>query len=257
MSAPLLHVHSSGPPTGPPVLALHGVSGHSHRWDVLAENLPDVRLHAVDLRGHGRSPWLPPWNVEQHVADALAVLDHLGLSRAAVMGHSFGGAIAVHLARTAPDRVARLALLDPAIGLDAQDMLESAESGRDDESFPDLATARADRAGRWPGIAAALVDAEIAEHLCQDGDRWRYRYSRAAAVVAWNEMARPALTPPAGIPTLLLPATRADFVAPAWVDACRIELGEDLTVAGVDAGHMLYLERPTEVAAQLRAFLAG
>jgi lipase len=252
-----LHVTELGPADGPPVLALHGVTGHSRRWQVVADALPGLRLVAVDLRGHGRSPWTPPWHLEQHVADAIAVLDRLGLDRVDVVGHSFGGAIAVHLARTAPERVRRLVLLDPAIGLDPQEMLANAEETREDESYPDLAAARADRAQRWEGIDGALVEAELAEHLVLDGERYRYRYSPASVVAAWGEMARAAVPPPAGTPTLVLPATRADLVRPAWLRACREELGDALTVAEVDAGHMLYLERPTEVAAHLAAFLAG
>ncbi|GAA3221868.1 alpha/beta hydrolase [Pseudonocardia petroleophila] len=246
-----LHRHSFG--DGGPVLALHGVTGHGERWRVLADALPDHRLIGVDLRGHGRSPWTPPWGFEQHVADLLAVLDAEGLDRVPVIGHSFGGAIAVHLTRIAPERVERLVLLDPAIGLDAGDMLETAEDTRADESYPDLDAARADRAQRWEGIAAELVEAELAAHLVPDGDRWRYRYSRAAVVAAWGEMARAAVTPVG--PTLLVPATKADFVDPAWVDACRAALGDDLTVAPVDAGHMVFLERTAEVAEHIRAFL--
>jgi lipase len=256
VTAPL-HVHSYGPADGRPLLAMHGVTGHGGRWRVLAEALGDVRVNAVDLRGHGRSPWTPPWNIEQHVADVLATLDALGLSTVAVAGHSFGGAIAVHLARTAPERVERLVLLDPAIGLDADDMLETAEETRTDESYPDLEAARADRAQRWAGISGELVDAELAEHLVPDGDGFRYRYCRSAAVVAWNEMARAAVVPPADIPTLLLPAAKADFVDPDWVVACRAELGDALTVADVDAGHMLFLERTAEVADLMRSFLAA
>jgi lipase len=252
-----LHVTEFGPADGLPVLALHGVTGHSRRWQVLADALPALRLIAVDVRGHGHSPWIPPWHLEQHVADALAVLDGLGLDRVDVAGHSFGGAIAVHLARTAPDRVRRLVLLDPAIGLDAQEMLENAEETREDESYPDLAAARADRAQRWEGIADDLVDAELAEHLVPDGERFRYRYSQASVIAAWGEMARAAVSPPAGTRTLILPAAKADIVAPAWLDACRAELGDALTVAEVDAGHMLYLERTAEVAAHVAAFLAG
>ncbi|WP_214404611.1 alpha/beta fold hydrolase [Pseudonocardia lacus] len=252
-----LHVVELGPADGRPVLALHGVTGHAHRWDVLSAALPGVRLLAVDLRGHGRSPWVPPWNLEQHVADALAVLDRFALPRAAVMGHSFGGAIAVHLARAAPERVERLVLLDPAFGLDPQDMLETAEESRAGQSYPDLAAARADRALRWEGIDAALVEAELTEHLVPDGERLRYRYSPASVITAWSEMARPAVPPPPGTRTLVLPAAKADFVRPAWLDACRAELGELLTVAEVDAGHMLYLERTAETAAHVAAFLGG
>ena len=252
-----LHVHPFGPADGRPVLAMHGVTGHGARYRVLAEALPGVRVHAVDLRGHGRSPWNPPWRIEQHVADVLGVLDGLGLDRATVVGHSFGGAIAVHLARTAPERVERLVLLDPALGLDPERMLEQAEAMRADESFPDLDAARADRAQRWAGLPADRIEAELAEHLVADGDRLRYRYCQSAVVVAWSEMARPAITPPAGTPTLLLPAAKADFVDPAWVEACRAELGDALTVAEVDAGHMLFLERTEEVARLVGEFLAS
>lgn len=238
---------------GRPVLALHGVTGHGARWRVLAEHLPELRLLGPDLRGHGRSPWTPPWGFEQHVADVLGVLDHLGLDRVPVIGHSFGGAIAVHLAHAAPDRVDGLVLLDPAIGLDPHRMLDAAEDTRPDESYPDLAAARADRARRWDGVADDLVDAELAAHLVPDGDRLRYRYSRAAVVAAWGELARPALLPPTR--TLLIPATRADFVAPAWIDACRSDLGGALTVAEIDSGHMVFLERTAEVAGHVREFL--
>jgi lipase len=59
------------------------------------------------------------------------------------------------------------------------------------------------------------------------------------------------------MPTLLVPAMQAEFVKPRWVKACRAELGDALTVAELDAGHMVYLERTDDVAALLRAFLAG
>ncbi|WP_073458448.1 alpha/beta fold hydrolase [Pseudonocardia thermophila] len=253
-----LNVVTFGPASGRPVFALHGVTGHAQRWKVLAAALPDLRWHAVDLRGHGHSPWPPPWSIEQHVADALAVLDSLGLDRTAVVGHSFGGAIALHLARTAPERVERLVLLDPALGLDPQDMLESAENTRADESFPDRAAARAAKVEAWgPGVPDELVDAELDAHLHEDGGRWRYRFCRSAVVTAWSEMARPAVVPPPGIPTLIVPAKHADYVSPDWLADCRAAAGDALTVVEVDSGHMVHLERTAEVAAAVGPFLAA
>ena len=161
----------------------------------------------------------------------------------------------MHLARTARNRVGRLALLDPAIGLDPERMLAEAEESRTNDGFPDLETARADRAANWEGVPDALVDRELDEHLVRDGEGWRYRYCPSALVVAWSEMARPAVTPPAGLPTLLLPAKRADYVDPAWVRACEEALGGALTVVEVDAGHSLQLEKTAEVAELLRTFL--
>lgn len=252
-----LHVTTFGAAGGRPALALHGVTAHAGRWRVLADQLPELRLTAVDLRGHGHSTWHPPWHLEQHVADALAVLDELGAARVILVGHSFGGAVAVHLARAAPERFDRLVLLDPAFGLDPADMLATAEELRADETYPDRAAARADRRQRWPAMPDELVDAELAEHLVREADHWRYRYSQAAVIAAWGEMARPAPIPPPGLPTLLLPATQVDYVQPGWVAACRAELGELLTVHEIDAGHVLHMEQPTRVAARIREFLAG
>lgn len=250
-----LHTHTFGPDDGLSLLALHGVTGHGRRWRVLSQQLPGVRLIAVDLRGHGRSLWTPPWHIEQHVADALAVLDELGLAQVAVAGHSFGGAIAVHLARLARDRVDRLVLLDPALGLDPRDMLDAAEAIRTEVPHPDRSAARLEKARSWAGVADNLVDTEIAEHLAPEGDRFRFLYCPSAAVVAHSEMARPAVLPPAGLPTLLLPGAKADYVDPAWVDACRAQLGDALTVTEIDAGHQVHLERTAEVATAIRRFL--
>ena len=108
------------------------------------------------------------------MADALSVLDELGLSRVVVFGHSFGGAIAVHLARAAPERVERLVLLDPAIGLDPQDMLDTAEETRDDESYPD---------GKRPGPPVRSGLALGAEELVED-ELGREPWSRTATAGA-------------------------------------------------------------------------
>lgn len=252
-----LHVHEFGPADGRPVLALHGVGGHALRWQVLADDLPDLRILAVDLRGHGHSPWTPPWGIEQHVADVSAVLDDRGLAAVPVIGHSFGGAIAVHLAHTAPERVERLLLIEPALGLDGDAMLGTATQACPPETYPDRAAAHAERAIRWAGLPDPLVEAELDAHLVLDGDRWRYRYSTPALVAAWGEMARPAITPPAGMRTLLLPATKTDFVAPAWVERLHAELGDALTVLPMDTGHMVFLERPAVTAQAITAFLAA
>lgn len=256
-SARRLHVHTFGSRSGLPVLALHGVTGHGARWQPLAAAVPELRWLGVDLRGHGRSPWSPPWGIEQHVEDALTVLDRLAIDDVTVVGHSFGGAVAVHLAHAAPDRVERLVLLDPAIGLDPDDMLETAEDARAAESFLDVDAARKDRAQRWEGVADELVEAEVTAHLAHLGDRWEWRYCRSAVVAAWGELARPALTPPTGTPTLIMAGARGGFVEPAWVQRCRAELGNALRVVEVDAGHMLFLQRTDEVASHLREFVLG
>ncbi|GAA1556015.1 lipase LipV [Actinomadura kijaniata] len=246
-----LHVNFHG--AGRPLVALHGIGGHGARWRRLAErHLDGFRVLAPDLRGHGRSPHDAPWDVDTHVADLLAALPE---ERFDLVGHSYGGMIAVHLARAAPERVRRLVLLDPGIGLDPAHARRSAGRYLRDLSFADPAEARAERARGWAEAAPEAVDAEVADHLEQGADgRWRWRYERAAVVTAFSEMARPAATPPREVPTLLVVATRAGVVRPAYVTACRAAVA-DFAAAELDAGHMLYLDRPEETATLIRDWL--
>lgn len=237
-----------------PVLALHGITGHGRRWRRLAdEYLLGYRLIAPDLRGHGQSVRLPPWTLEQHAADLLAVLDRLGFSGLPVIGHSFGGAAAIHLARLAPQRVTRLVLLDPAIGLEAQFAFDSMSPWP--HVFSSIEQASAWQRDQWADIDLKYVEDEIAENFVQIGNRWTPRYNHAAVITAWSEMCRAAQLPPPLTPTLLVPAVRARFVRPAFIQACLMTLQERLQLAEVDCGHMMQFERPSETAKLIMDFL--
>lgn len=250
-----LHVHEYGPADGRPVVFLHGLSGHGGRWRLLADReLADFRVIAPDLRGHGDSTRLPPWTLEQHAADVIDLLDALRLDRVPLVGHSYGGATALHVTARAPERVTRLALLDPSTGLSPVTCEEVALEELEPDTWPDLDAARAVFAETWSSAEAA--DLEVSANFVQTADgRWRRRYSPVMAVTAWSEMARRPVLPPRGTRTLLIPATKADFVSPELVAALRDRLGADLTVREVDSGHAVYLERPAEVGALLREFL--
>jgi lipase len=255
----VLHAQTYGEaPSAPAVVALHGIRGHGRRWRTLTErHLPGLRVHGLDLRGHGRSSWAPPWTLEQHAADVLTTMDELGLGRADVLGHSFGGAVALYMARHAPDRVRRLVLLDPAVGLSTETAADGARAALTELSFDDVAQARKSRSVTWPAdVGAEAVDAEVHDHLqCGADGRWRWRYEPAVVVTAYSEMARPAVVPPPGLPTLLVRAARDPVVPDDFVAACRTALGAEVTVVDVDCGHMVYLERPAETAALIRTFL--
>ena len=99
---------------GPPVLVLHGGPGLSDYTASLADELADAfRVLRYQQRGLVPSVTTGPFSVERHVADAVAVLDAAGADRAYVVGHSWGGHLAMHLAVAHPDRVAGLVIADP------------------------------------------------------------------------------------------------------------------------------------------------
>lgn len=245
---------------GAPLLALHGVTGHGGRYRALAERgLPHRRWLAVDLRGHGRSTWDAPWTTDQHVADLLETLDAEGIVCCDVVGHSFGGLLATHLAGTAPERVGRVVLLDPAIAQSGSDMLEAAEETRRDEGWESREGAFAARSeGRTPQ-ALPFVAADLEEALEQGHDgRWRLRYCRSAVVTAWSEMARdPARLDGFAGELLLIPALQDGMVGQAVIDSLRRDLGDRLTVHGLEAGHMVYWDAFDELVSVLGSWLAA
>lgn len=99
---------------GLPVLCLAGLTRNMADFDYVAPHLSDVRLIRMDYRGRGASDrtGADSYTVPQEARDALALLDHLGIERAALLGTSRGGLIGLLLAATAHDRLTGLCLND-------------------------------------------------------------------------------------------------------------------------------------------------
>ena len=97
---------------GFPLLVLHGGPGVSDYTGLLAGELADWTALRYTQRGVAPSTASGPFTIDQHVADAIAVLDQHNVSSAAVLGHSWGGYLAMQLAAAAPERVAGLVLVD-------------------------------------------------------------------------------------------------------------------------------------------------
>lgn len=104
-----------GPETGLPVLALHGWLDNAASFDHLAPLLPELRLIALDLPGHGLSNHRPP-GVHYHfidfIPDVIAAAEQLGWQRFALLGHSLGAGIASFVAAVIPQRISHLALIE-------------------------------------------------------------------------------------------------------------------------------------------------
>ena len=102
---------------GPPLLALHGLASSAHWYDLVAPYLRSKhRVIAPDQRGHGQTSQANTgYDWQSLTSDAVGLLDHLGISRASVFGHSWGATVALNLAVGFPDRVSALGLIDGGI----------------------------------------------------------------------------------------------------------------------------------------------
>ena len=129
---------------GPAMVLVHGFTLDGRMWDEQVAALRDIAtVVRLDLRGFGRSSDPAPGVAYAHSADLLALLDHLNIRSAVLVGLSMGGLVVLHSALVAPQRVRGLVLLNSVL---------------DDFAWDDasrLATRAAEHAVSTHGVPAA------------------------------------------------------------------------------------------------------
>jgi lipase len=246
-----------GNPGGPRVVCLHGVRNHGRHFTRLAELLPGRHVIALDLLGHGSSPWEPPWDASAHCA---AILDTVGPEPAVLVGHSFGGRLAFELAARVPQSVQKLVLLDPAILLPGHVALAAAESARVEKayvSFDELIERRYEES-QLHFAPRELVVEDLAPHVETGEDGLvRYRYCPSAVVAAYGEMAsQPPHFEDVRVPTLLVLGERSYLPYDHLLGTHRSALGDLLEVVVVPGGHSVLWDALEETSAAIARFLA-
>lgn len=173
---------------GTPVLFIHGVGMNAAIWQPQIESMADrFDVIAIDMLGHGLSP-LPPQYPElaDYADQAVRLLDHLGLDKVSVVGHSMGALVAQELALRAPGRVHRIVSLNavfrrpPELAVAVRERA-AALNGRSD------ATGTAQTIARWFGDpvpaeleAAARKTASVLGAVDPEGYARTYRlFARA------------------------------------------------------------------------------
>jgi proline iminopeptidase len=112
-----LHGHRSG--EGRPALLLHGGPAVPDYTASCAEALGGLfSTTRYTQRGTPPSTVGPPYSIESHMADAIAVLDHFQLDKAWAVGHSWGGHLALHLLVSHPERLEGIVCIDPLGAVD-------------------------------------------------------------------------------------------------------------------------------------------
>jgi len=139
-----------GRPGAAPIIIVHGLSYFSYDWaDAAARMAKGREVVAIDMRGFGESGWsaVRDYRLETLSNDLVSVLDALGWDKAVLMGHSFGGRVALATAGWKPQRAAAAVLVDFAPDI--------AASGR---------RYTAQRIGGHPDAFASVEEAMLYDH---------------------------------------------------------------------------------------------
>jgi pimeloyl-ACP methyl ester carboxylesterase len=278
---------------GPDVLLVHGGGRNVHDWDEVVRHLTGMRVAAMDLRGHGESSIVEEWDWDGAVADVRAVIDDLGMRRPVVVGHSLGGmVVSEYGARN--DDVAGVVNVDgsgqtlPSTwpGWTTEDALAKfeelkAKGDAEAKDAPDGMTAEEaeeslEQLRAWAqktGISAEMLEAGARRGVRTDED------GRLRGNPTWKRMN--AYMGPIGRmdifevyrrtkhPIVHIVSTKEepneDASVAEWMNAHRAGMKadyatfaaerSDFRLEEMDAGHMLNLELPEQVAASITRFV--
>jgi len=136
----LHYIHHQG--VEPPLILMHGLTGNAHSFDGVLNAGVRREVLTVDLRGRGLSDKpAHGYSMQDHADDIVGMLDRLGMERAVIGGHSFGGLLSIYLAFHYPGRVEKIIMIDAAARMHpkAAAMVEPALSylGKQWPSFSD------------------------------------------------------------------------------------------------------------------------
>ncbi|GAA4181069.1 alpha/beta hydrolase [Streptosporangium oxazolinicum] len=235
---------------GRPLLALHGhLSEGADFADLAAGLAPGWRVIAPDQRGHGDSDRAADYSRQGYLDDILALLDHLGLDRITILGHSLGGINAYQFAARHPDRVEALVNAEGPVSLDPhgpnplafvltlraqaptrQALIEGL--GQAAPFFAGGLRENADGTWRLPFHPQDMVDSEDLVH----GDHWDDWLAGTC-------------------PALLVRGTRG--VIPADQAQAMVERRPGTRLAELDTDHFVYANDPAGFAGVVGDFLTS
>ncbi len=247
---------------GPVVIALAGLTRNSHDFDYLMHHMPEgVRVIRPDYRGRGESAWTgaATYTVPQEAADVLALMDHLGIARAAFLGTSRGGLIAMYLAAVAHDRVAGICLNDVGPVLEAEGLQRIFDYvGRNP-----VARTLEGVADRLPMVMPGFANVpesrwaeEAVRHYVQTDEGVKINYDpalREAFLGAFKGDAVPTAWPLfdacAGLPLALIRGANSDLLSAEAAAEMRARRPDMIFAEVPDRAHVPFLDEPESVAA--------
>ncbi len=262
---------------GVPMLLLHGFGNEAHVWDDFAPLVaPHYRVLAMDHRGHGDSDRDPEgrYGYDSLVADVEAMLEHLGIERLVVVGHSLGGRTAIRFAARHAERMAGLVIVDAGPDLDWRGVLKIRDdAARAPDSFASVPEFEGHLARALPMASPEVISRQARQALRERPDgRFEPKldpfFRRGVTQDAspdemakatqgesdelWDALAK------IPCPTLVVRGAASDVLSPETADRMVDEVLADGTLAVVSqAAHALMVENPEGFNRAVCGFVLG
>ena len=251
-----LSLHYSDEGQGLPVLALAGLTRNGSDFDYVAPHLKGVRLIRLDYRGRGKSDWADDWatySIPIEARDAVELLDHLAINKAAILGTSRGGLIAMVLAATVKDRLLGIALNDigPALDTAGLDVIKTYIG--QNPVWKTHAEAAAERPAAMAGFANVPAErwlAEVKKLYVETPDGLTLTYDpklRDAVLAAASELA-PDLWPlfdlMQGLPLACIRGANSDLLSRDTLLQMQARRPDMIAATVPDRGHIPFLDEP-------------
>jgi len=253
-----LAFHDQG--DGLPLLALAGLTRDSRDFDYLARHLTGVRLIRLDSRGRGGSDWTgaATYTVAREAQDALALLDHLGLAQAGIIGSSRGGLLGMVIAASARPRLLGLCLIDVGPVLERAGLDRIGRYVGQRPSVPTLEDIADRMAQAMPGFADVTAQRwaeETIRHYVMAADGPDLTYDPTLKQALDAAMAAPAVDlwplfdACAGLPLALIRGARSDVLSAATAKAMCHRRPDMIFAEVPNRGHIPFLDEPEALAA--------
>jgi len=262
------HYREWGDPANPPLLILHGVTGHSWEFDRMADDLADrFHIFALDQRGHGASEWAPDYATDRMAEDVADVLAALDIDRVNIIGHSMGGIVGYLLAARCPDLIERLVVID--VGPETV----ASECG---------AAITNDVLGYYASSSFDTPDAAVDDYLCgttgpkaaelrrfvlhnlrhQDDGRWTWRFDARGLHASFGPDMPSADLQWAALravtcPTLFVRGSLSEALTDDTVSQIERTLRNGSVVPIADANHDIHIDQFEPLMRVLRPFLTA
>jgi pimeloyl-ACP methyl ester carboxylesterase len=255
------HVLEWGDAASPPMVLLHGLTGHAHIWDHMAPRLAErYHIFAPDQRGHGDTAHAASYATDDFVADLDALVASWGITSFVLMGLSMGGHNAIAYTARYPERATHLIIIDIPPKMDRRNAPNYAVNARLAETghrtFATFDEAVADARAGTPTAPEEHLRYRTHWNLrALDGGALQFKYDPKVSAL-WDPADLTRELGAIGAPTLLvrggktvvLPRDRADAMVASTADGELIEIA--------DSGHSVPTDRPAELTDAVLAWLA-